>query len=278
MTKIRTWIIIVILFLSVVFNLDQACLNSFASKGIFNISLYMLVFFGVILPLLFPALGSLPIFIVPTILSTVYILLQYIVPFPPLLSDTRFAFSTILGIFILIASGILGMLLARALRQTQLSIKSDQSNISSPESSIALEQKNLKDEFLRTRQNNRPIALIILQPELQLLITTRASNPNAGTTQIQPALVYKAIKEAIAKKARISDIAIGHAYKGRFLLSCPDTNKAGAITLMTRLKSTLNDQLGIDIRGGIAIYPDDSLVFEELQQIAEDRLDASVKE
>ena len=277
MTRIRTWMIIAILFLSVIFNLDQAGWDGFASLDVLNPSLYTLVFIGVVFPLLFPALGNLPIFISPMILSAVYFLLRVMPPTPPLLSDSGFTFHAIITLFILSASGSLGILLAKALRQTKSSQKNNHFKNHAHEDIVPLEQKALKDEFLRIKQNSRPIALVILQPGLQIN-NEIASNLHANTIQNKQMLVYRAIKEAIAQKARFSDIAIGHTFSGRFLLSCPDTNMAGAITLITRLQSAINDQLGIDIKYGVAIYPDDSIVFEELQQIAEDRLNASVKE
>lgn len=277
MTRMRTWMIIAILFLSVIFNLDQAGWNGFASRDILNPSFYTLVFIGIVFPLLFPALGNLPIFISPLILSAVYFLLRVMLPTPPLLSDSGFTLHAIIILFILSASGILGILLARALRQAKSSLNINQSNNHTHGDLVAREQKALKDEFLRIKQNNRPIALLILQPDLQIH-NEIAANLHADTAQNKQTFVYRTIKEAITQKARFSDIAIGHTFSGRFLLSCPDTNKVGAITLITRLHSAVKDQLGIDIKHGVAIYPDDSLVFEELQQIAEDRLNASSKE
>ncbi len=232
-----------------------------------------MIVFGLLIPLIFSSLRKLPLVVFPLFWGGVYNLLRI----TPLNRYPYFGAENTVRTFIellfVVLSGLLGILLVRFLYRQFSADKEHDFSQDTYGTTEAIEQEQLRDEFRRSKQSERPIALIALEPTADDLSSSSARIPADLPLKEKQKLIYKTIKEVLAKQSRQSDLVLGRTNEGQFLIICPETNQVGANRLVKRISATTQDQLGIKIKFGISLYPDDSSTYEELQQIAETRLD-----
>lgn len=261
MKHFRLWLITLLIFLSIAINIDQFVDPQRSTLFSLHSLVSVIVLLGILLPILFPVIQKFSLVIYPLSLILVYFLLRVILSSSPNFS-LNYGIQTIFEMIAIFLSGLLGLLFTKwASRSNLLSPNIPlQSNI---EDIHETDQDDLKYEFHKTKQSDRPIALIALQPVM---------SDEKVKLKENHWLVYKTIKEVITTDSRQTDLTLGHTQEELFFLICPETNQIGAERLVNRIQASVQIQLGINLQHGIAIYPDDSNTYEELQRIAESRL------
>jgi hypothetical protein len=267
MKKFQLWIISLLLFLFVTFTITQYTDSQRTAQFTQQSLVSILVLFGILLPILFPAIQKLPLVIFPLSLVGTYLLLCVIFS-TNLVIGLDHGLQTIIAIALILFSGILGVGFIRWIFKSSF-ISQDTAFSMEIENLHEINQDDVKDEFYKTKASNRPIALIALQP---VLPDEKLGSANTITLKEKHWLVYKTIKEVIISGSRQTDLTLGHTQEEFFLLVCPETNQIGAEKLVNRIQDSVQKQLEINLQYGIAIYPDDSSTYEELQRIAESRL------
>jgi len=76
----------------------------------------------------------------------------------------------------------------------------------------------------------------------------------------------------LARHLRRTDLIIEDGKPGRLILVAPETPESNARILGDRLVHLVQDRLGITARYGVATFPDHSLTFEDLLDVAERHL------
>jgi hypothetical protein len=267
MKKFRLWIISLLLFLFVTLAIAQYTDSQrnvqFTQQSLVSI----IVLFGILLPILFPIIQKLPLVIFPLSLVVIYLMLCVVFS-TKFVIDLDHGLLTIIAIALILFSGLLGIGFIRWVFKSS-PMPQDTSFTNELENSHEIDQDDVKDEFYKTKASNRPIALIALQP---VLPDEKFNSANKIPLKEKHWLAYKAIKEVITSGSRQTDLTLGYTQEEFFLLVCPETNQIGAERLVNRIQDSVQKQLEISLQYGIAIYPDDSSTYEELQHIAESRL------
>lgn len=127
----------------------------------------------------------------------------------------------------------------------------------------------IKTEFSRSRRYHRPLALLFVNPlpkdeeavremlkSLQRDMLSRLSNARIG--------------QAISGVIRQTDLLI-RDHAGAFVILCPETNLESAGLLASRIQIAVEDKTGLNIRCGVASFPDEALTFDDLLYAARER-------
>ncbi|MBI5353874.1 MAG: hypothetical protein HZB50_14620 [Chloroflexi bacterium] len=133
--------------------------------------------------------------------------------------------------------------------------------------------EKIKNEFARSRRFHRPLSLIVVHAfpkdeetvremlkSLQRDVLARLSNARIG--------------QAIGEALRQTDLLLRDRV-GRFIVLCPETDMEKIVILSERIARIVAERTGLHVDCGVASFPDEALIFEDLMDVARDRLQRS---
>ena len=109
-------------------------------------------------------------------------------------------------------------------------------------------------EMERTRRYERPMALIALHA--------------VGVPGFQRGQVIAVAGLALRRHLRDSDVASFDSKSGCFVLVLPECGSVQAQTASTRIARLLSAEHSLEVQSGIAVFPDNALVLEDLVDAA----------
>lgn len=138
--------------------------------------------------------------------------------------------------------------------------------------------KQLTDELARVRRYHRPLSIVVLRLESdQLLVDLKrslvAGSGNGGadsynqvmqTIQLVLSLVGSILKESL----RESDIACYDVPNNQYIIMLPESTREQATMTVTRLKKLLFKRTAGHLVAGIAEFPADGLIVEDLVKLS----------
>lgn len=140
---------------------------------------------------------------------------------------------------------------------------------------IEQEHQQIKKEFARSRRYDRPLSLVVIEPEPEESHTATELLRN-----IQDDLLHRfrsaRVGQVIDEYTRQTDLILKD-HRGRFVILCPETNDQIVALLAERLARSVKERTGLSIRHGVASFPDDALSFDDLVEKAYDRLAHPIK-
>ena len=127
-------------------------------------------------------------------------------------------------------------------------------------------------ELTRSRRYQHPLSVIVLR---------LGENKNSKTAEHFPGIqedllrrfALARVSQAISDRARETDLIL-RDHTGRFILLCPETNSLNSGIFAERVERAVREQIGVDVIWGAASFPDQALTFEELLELAEERISA----
>lgn len=138
---------------------------------------------------------------------------------------------------------------------------------------LDLSSEKIKNEFARSRRFHRPLSVIVVHAfpkdeetlremlkSLQRDVLARLSNARIG--------------QAIGETLRQTDLLIRDRV-GRYIVLCPETDRTNIIILSERIAKIVAERTGLHVNCGIASFPDEALIFEDLIDTARNRLQQS---
>ena len=141
-----------------------------------------------------------------------------------------------------------------------------------PHKALDLDQasEKIKNEFARSRRFHRPLSLIVVHAfpkdeaaaremlkSLQRDVLARLSSARIG--------------QAIGEVLRQTDQLLRDPL-GRYIILCPETDGTSIILLSERITKTIEERTGLHANCGTASFPDEALIFEDLLELARNRL------
>ena len=130
--------------------------------------------------------------------------------------------------------------------------------------------ERVKMELGRSRRYHRQLSLLIIQtmPENHEIVKeTLKSVQHDLSSQMSLARVAQAVTESI----RQVDLLMRDRL-GRFIILCPETSSEQALLLAERIRETIEQRTGLIVKFAAALFPDDAVTFEDLLQVARQRL------
>jgi hypothetical protein len=142
-----------------------------------------------------------------------------------------------------------------------------------PNRSISINEaeERIDTEFSRSRRHNRPLTLLMVQPER---ITGDEQEP--ATFEMRKDLLqnfaYARIGQIIADSARQTDLIVHDSKEGIFFVLCAETEWESSHTLGERIRQNIMTQLKTSASWSAASFPKDAVTMDELIITAQGRL------
>lgn len=140
-----------------------------------------------------------------------------------------------------------------------------------PHRAIELENahEQIRTEFGRSRRYHRPLSLLVLHatPKDEEAREMLRSVQHDMLARLSNARVGQAVGEVI----RQTDLLMCDRV-GNFLVLCPETDLDHAGSLAARASRDIEERTGLQVKSGVASFPDEALTFEDLLHTARDRM------
>lgn len=130
----------------------------------------------------------------------------------------------------------------------------------------------VKTELLRSRRYQRSLTVIVLEPDQETVNQNLAFTTEEIKSNLSRRYAMGKLSEVLNSTARRPDLIIKLDQPDRFILVCPETSASSSNTLIQRIQSAVETDLGMNISWGIATFPDDALTFEDLLHKANAKL------
>lgn len=130
--------------------------------------------------------------------------------------------------------------------------------------------RQIKLEITRSRRYYRPLCLIVLSTEV--------------SGDVSADRLFLNIQHDLAKRfsiARLGQVIDEHVrqtdmvfrdQRNRFIVLCPETNYESSVLLCRRLNEIVKDKTGVNLISAAAAFPDDALNFDDLIDVALNRV------
>jgi len=135
---------------------------------------------------------------------------------------------------------------------------------------IDMEDKRIKIELTRSRRYHRPLSIVLIEAESDDEKTTREM-----LKSIQHDLLIRftsaRVGQIIDDRIRQTDLVL-RDHSGRFIILCPETDLQSAILLSKRISDSVRERTELQIKCGVAAFPDEALTFDDLVRKARQRI------
>ena len=256
-------------YLAVIFVLGQ---TDYMGRPIINFAsyFYLLVILAVPITLFFPSISRVPSFVPLVFWAGVYLVLLQTIDRG--LSSTVGEFSVVVLEFVMLEIGVwFAYQLTSQLSHAE-SIMDALALSAFPNRAhdIEVEQQRIKIELTRSRRYHRPLSLVIIESmndDEKIAIEVLKGIQHDLMNRFTSARVGQIIDDRI----RQTDLVL-RDYRGRFVILCPETDLASANLLAKRIVSSIKERTDLYARFGAAAFPDEALTFDDLLQMASERL------
>jgi len=140
---------------------------------------------------------------------------------------------------------------------------------------IVEEEQRIKVELTRSRRYHRPLCAVMIATEGDDQKMTREM-----LKSIQHDLTHRfnfaRIGQIIDDRVRQVDLVL-RDHKDRYIVLCPETELDNAMLLAGRIEKAIKERTSLDVRWGVAAFPDEALTFDDLLLKARERLNVSVQ-
>lgn len=135
---------------------------------------------------------------------------------------------------------------------------------------IDMEDKRIKIELTRSRRYHRPLSIVLIESETDDEKVTREM-----LKSIQHDLLIRftsaRVGQIIDDRIRQTDLVL-RDHSGRFIILCPETDLQSALLLSKRIADSVRERTELQIKCGVAAFPDEALTFEDLVRKARQRI------
>jgi GGDEF domain-containing protein len=264
MTGLRKSILFMLIHLTILFNMERF---DFGQQNVIDIQtfVYLLAILAILVTLFFKALQHISVYASVVGWAIVYVLLKLFFSHDrPILGDI-YTYITVTELSLLTITIFLAHDLSRTLHNFEEVVE----KVTLPrlgQRILPLKEaaEDIKTEFIRSRRHNRPLAVMVVNMEVDHSEITLQRT----VKEIQKAMLTRYLSSSLAqvlsKIVRRTDMILAQEGENGFVLLCPETNTEGLYILADRLQTTAADDLGVKVKCGFAAFPDEALTFDEL--------------
>ncbi len=135
-------------------------------------------------------------------------------------------------------------------------------------------KKQLSNELARVRRYHRPLSIVVLRLESDQLLLDLKRNlvPESGNGSVEAynqvmqtiQLVFSLVGALLKESLRESDIATYDVPNNQYIIMLAESSREQAALTVTRLKKLLFKRTAGHLVAGIAEFPEDGLILEDL--------------
>lgn len=264
MAKLRIFILLLVLWVVVLFNIERLDILNLAIPS----TLYIVTGIALLPIVLVPAMGQIRFEFVVSPVVLIYVALRYF-NFPSAQSLT--VESLILESFVIVISLWLGRKISHNLESfetvvEEIVFEDKENRILSMNDG----EEAVNNELFRARKYERPVALIYIKmPTINRL---RRIHPN--TLQYQLSLEHRYYKTRIARivESVVYRVDILVWYGDNLVICLPETSTDQAEQLARQISEIVGASIVLQVPMGIASFPQDGLIYNDLVTKAEQNL------
>lgn len=256
-------------YLAVIFVLGQA---DYTGRPIINFAsyFYLAVILAVPVTLFLPGIARAPVYVPLVVWAGIYLVLLQTIDRAASANENEF--SVVVLEFVLLEAGVwFAYLLAVQLSHAE-SVMDALALSAFPNSAhdIESEAQRIKTEITRSRRYHRPLSLVIIESRPTTEKLTREALMSVQADLLNRFTVAR-IGQIIDERIRQTDLILRDG-RGHFIILCPETDVNNVKLLADRIVQAVRERTDLPVRYGVAAFPDDALTFEDLLQVARERL------
>lgn len=130
--------------------------------------------------------------------------------------------------------------------------------------------RQIKLEITRSRRYYRPLCLIVLSAEVSDEVVADKYILNIQHDLAKRFSIAR-MGQVIDEHLRQTDMVF-RDNRNRFVIMCPETNYESSVLLAKRIANLVQAKTGVTLMMGVATFPDDALNFDDLMDVAMNRL------
>lgn len=130
----------------------------------------------------------------------------------------------------------------------------------------------IQTELQRSRRYQRALTVLVIEPDAKTLNSRLMPSIEEIQHNLAKRYALGKVSEALSGTARRPDLIIRDERGERFFVICPETTLSSSETLIQRIRSAIEADLGISLAVGAASFPEDALTIEDLLNQASLRL------
>jgi GGDEF domain-containing protein len=269
LTNLRRAFLWAALYLALILVLGQA---DYIGKPIINFAsyFYLVAMIGVPVTLFFPGVTRVSTYIPMLVWGGIYFFLLFFVD--RRLTTTSNELSIVVLEFALLETGIwLAHQLAKQINHAE-SIMDELAVGAFPHRAEALDEgsNRVKIEFNRSRRYHRPLALLLIDVDLDVH-KTNGENLKHIQYDIMNRFTSARIGQIIDDRIRQTDLVLRDR-QWSYVIICPETDYSSVLLLAKRISQAVKEKTGLTVLWGIAAFPEEALTFDDMLRKARGRL------
>lgn len=264
------WRIIALLaWLTFFFNVERVHITDI---GTINLApgTYIIGVLAALLPLVpFPLKRPLPLLVL--ILATLYVVTLLLSSHP--IFGGIYTYLTLTGMFMLATVFFLSYQVRRALEEFRDAIEMITFSDKGRHLQKINEAQELVDiEINRSRRTERPLSVMVFQTDTSSLNMTMHRLVQEVQRSMMQRYVLSMTAKAFSRYLRRTDIIFEDHKPGRLILLTPEVGEGEAAKVGERIARLVEERLGVTVNYSFAAFPQQALTFEELLNVADQRL------
>ncbi len=201
-----------------------------------------------------------------------FYILALVVMRKPVISDVHL-YLTLAGILMLTITAFLAYNLGRSLEEFIVAVgEMTFSNKGGRLRSANEAHEFVDSEMSSSRRFQRPLSLVLLQGDASSMNMAMHRLIQDIQRSMMQRYLMATLARVLSRYLRRTDIIIEGEQPGRLVLVAPETTTAQAQVLGSRLQQLAQEQLGMSAHFSVATFPDQALTYEDLLNVAEQRL------
>lgn len=270
MKRLRISMLLLILIIGIFLNIERVDIGS--EFDIVNLQsfVYGVAFFAVFSTLLLPEKFRFPPLVLIGIWWVIYFFAKLVVFYKHPLVGGIYTYLTItelamLSLLILGANRVAGDLID--VEDTVANVTLD--DVSERVRRLDEAEDDIAKEFARSRRYDSPISVMVVKvhPEnVEFNLQRTAEEIMQG--MLKRYATNKLVR-LLDRELRRSDLVLERPKDDQVVLVLPETSTGGTDVLADRIRSVVQEQLGIKVSTGFASFPDEALTFDDLLSRAE---------
>lgn len=140
--------------------------------------------------------------------------------------------------------------------------------------SVDQARNRIDSEIDRSRRYNRPLSIIIVQPDKTFTgQTIDLPVEQLYQKHIAREFFLNNLGKIILNSKRSHDLVLRLNNSEKLVLLCPETSLDDATSFINNMTKDIKTRMGTEVQSGVAAFPDDCTNFDELVARAEERIE-----
>jgi GGDEF domain-containing protein len=274
MAKLKSVLIVLVIYLSIIFNLERIEYRAGIEGFGVHSFVYLLVLVSLVILFLQAKIVTFPRIAYLAFWTTVYIVLRLTFFNDGQIVGGIATYVTITELTILLLANVIGFEVVRCYHAVEQYI--EEIFLPATEKRIhplSTVKEFIITEFIRSRRYQHPLSLVVIQPDIKSSLAEMQSSGTDIQKQIAGRFISARVSKLLSREVRRIDMIINPGDDDHsFLILCPETKGEAAGRVAERIRNNIENKLGVSVTYGVASFPEDALTFEDLSQKAKNRL------